>query len=194
MDQDPAWHSNGPDWGRFFGLYHAAAVRFARGLCGGRVEVAEDVVQEAARSLLERHADGKLELESGAHGRNYFFRAVHNLAVTAGRKAQSGPKTGLGTGSVDDFPGSPEVSDDAPGPFELVAGNDEASHLDEDLRRAIALLPEPERDILRLRYAEGRTFREIADSTHTAISTLHSRTESALAKIRKKLGKARRGA
>ena len=53
---------------------------------------------------------------------------------------------------------------------------------------------QPERTILRQRYAEGLTFREIADSTHTAISTLHSRAESALAKIRKKLGKARRGA
>ena len=165
-----------------------------RSLCGGRADVAEDVVQEAARSLLERHADGKLEFESDAHGRNYFFGAVHNLAVTAGRKTQSGPRTGLGTGSEGDGPGAPEVVDTGPGPFELVAGDDEADHMDDDLRRAIAGLPEPERTILRQRYAEGLTFREIADSTHTAISTLHSRAESALAKIRKKLGKARRGA
>jgi RNA polymerase sigma-70 factor (ECF subfamily) len=170
------------EWASFFHTYRPAALRLARGLSGSEVE-AEDLVQEAARSILERAAEGALALESAEHARNYFFRSVHNLAVSSLRRSG---RAGRAEGATPLF----EARD--PGPEELCLREDEGracERRDRELRAVLASLRETEQEVLRLRYVEGLTFREISERTHTAISTLQARVESALGKIRRKIGK-----
>jgi RNA polymerase sigma-70 factor (ECF subfamily) len=170
------------DWRAFFELYRPMALRFARGLTGDEA-TAEDLLQEAARELFERVRDGRLALDSAAHLRNYYFRAVRNRAVSALRRA----------GRARIAEGDPErgAAPD-PGPAELAAAG-EAGRMRalilRDLEAALAALRPEERDALRLRYGDGLAFREIAERTGTSISTLHARVEAGLAKIRKSIGK-----
>ena len=158
------------DWDLFFQRYGPVARRFAAGLSGDG-ELAGDLFQEAAQAVLQRARSG-FEFESAAHLRNYLFKVLRNLAVDARR----GPRPPVEL---------EEVPDPAPGP-EVAAAT---AQRDRAIAAAVDALRVDEREVLRLRYLEGRTFREIAERTGTSISTLHSRAEAALARVRNRIGK-----
>lgn len=173
------------DWGAFFQLYRASAVRFARGILRDAT-LAEDVVQEAARALFERCETDPLQILSRDHARNYFYRSVHNLAVDAVRRASRAPAAAA-QDTVD------RAATDS-GPLTAILAQESslaAARAQRDLVGAMEALPPSSREILRLRYGEGLAFREISERTGEPISTLHSRVEAALAKIRKRIGKPR---
>lgn len=163
------------DWTRFFGRYRSLAVRVGRGLVG-REDLAEELVHEAARALLERAEAGELAFESVAHARNYLLRAVRNLAVSSARRAGRNPTTSLEEASEAALPRAPEPEDDWD--EELVG----------QVEGALAALGPNEHEALTLRYYHGLTYREIADRTGSSISTLQSRVEAALNKIRRRIG------
>lgn len=168
------------DWTTLFGLYRALAVRLARGVLE-REELAEEVVQEAARSVVQRVGEGRVVFESQDHARNYFLRAVRNLAVSAARSEERSATVGL----VEE----PAASGSAP--EEPALAREHSAELDQLWRRvdgALAGLARRERDALRMRYLEGASYREIAERTGTSISTLHSRVEAGLRKIRANIG------
>jgi len=172
--EDP---TSGLDWSRFFERYRPVAVRFARGLMGGDEALAEDLFQEAARSVFQRATAGKT-FESSAHARNYLFRSLRNLAVDARsrqRRSGTGLDSAAGVAAPDPIPADVASRRSDPSRAEVVA-------------RAMDELPAGDRELLRLRFGRGSTFREISESLGTPISTLHSRVEAALRKVRKKIG------
>lgn len=168
------------DWGTLFGLYRPLAVRLACGVLE-REELAEEVVQEAARSVVQRAGEGRVAFESQDHARNYFLRAVKNLAMSAVRREERSAEVGL----VEE----PAASGAAPeGPTLAREHSAELDRLWSRVDRALAGLAQRERDVLCMRYLEGASYREIAERTGTSISTLHSRVEAGLRKIRASIG------
>ncbi len=172
------------DWGAFFERYRPMALRFVSGLTRNQ-DLAEDIFQDAARSVIERTATGSLKFESPAHARNYLFRALHNLAITAATSPRSrSVQTDQNPAEV--------VLDTRPEPDQAMAETEESRAHDQTLStltHALEALPQRDREALSLRFGEGLGFREMAQRTGLAISTLQSRVESALGKIRKKVGK-----
>jgi len=163
------------DWSRFFERYRAMAVRFARGLTGDEA-LAEDLFQEAAHRLWVRASSGVLEIESQTHARNYLFRSLRNLAAKS--RTRTIPE------SVDAIG---EPPDREPIPPEVLARREDPTRariVDEALRE----LEAGDRELLRRRYLEGRTLRQLSEVTGQPISTLHSRIEALLRKIRKAVG------
>lgn len=170
------------DWSALYARYRALAVRFAEGLVGRR-ELAEDLVQEAFRSVLERARAGEVALDSEEHARNYLFRALRNLAVDALRSPRA-------RGVALEEPEALEAREPS---AEGAALAREERALDGARRarveRTIAGLRAPEREALALRYGDSLTYREMAERTGESISTLQGRVEAALEKIRRKIGK-----
>jgi RNA polymerase sigma factor (sigma-70 family) len=161
------------DWNGFFRRYAPMARGFVSGIVGDG-DLANDLFQEAARTVFERASDGRVRFESNAHARNYLFKVLRNLAVDARRRPR--PVSGVEVGSLPDPAASP-------------AERSARDGLDAEVRRAIRALRPAESDALRLRYLEGLSYRQIADRTGAAISTLQARVEAALAKIRTRVGK-----
>ena len=141
-------------------------------------------MQDAVRAVLELAAEGKMDFESSEHARNYFLRAVHNRAVDSLRGAERGIVRPLET--------SEALAGPDPEPHEsLIALEDEAARSLELVRvsRALEGLRPAEREAVQLRYVEGLSLREISERMGAAISTVHSRVEAGLAKIRARIGK-----
>ena len=173
------------DWGAFFQHYRPSAVRFARGIVRD-ASLAEDVVQDAARALFESCEQDRLRVLSPEHARNYFYRTVHNLAVDAVRRASRAPEAAA--------PDPAQHAAKDAGPLDAILAQESslaAARAERELFGAIETLPGSAREVLRLRYGEGLAFREIAERTGQPISTLHSRVEAALAKIRRRFGNPR---
>lgn len=171
------------DWSSFFRLYRPLALRVARGLVGSP-ERSEELVQEAARAIVERARRAAPAYQSLAHARNAFLRALRNLAVSELRRP--GPEA---------LPGeAADVLDPAPGAVEVLAQAEERERAFARLRSALEGLSDPEREALELRYAQGLGYREMAERTGCAISTLQARVEAGLGKIRARIGNQEREA
>ena len=175
QDREP---SGGEGLGPLFARYAPLALRLARGIVP-HGDQAEDVVQEAARAVLERSAAGAERFVSAEHARNYFLRAVHSRALDVVRVSER------------ERVASPESAEPA-GPVErerlLALEEHETRSLSiERLRRALEQLRPAEREAVRMRYLEGLAFREIARRTGASISTLHSRVAAGLEKLRTRM-------
>jgi RNA polymerase sigma factor (sigma-70 family) len=148
------------------------------------VEEGEDLFQETARSVYERAREGKVRFESIEHARNYFFRALRNLAAEAGRGAVRAKAV--------DVERAEAIETGDPGPLEEALAAERSLLLArrrQTLADALGMLKPASRDLLRMRYAEGLTFQEVRERTGIPISTLQARVESALRKLRKRIGK-----
>ncbi len=171
------------DWGSVITRYRPLALRLARGIVG-RAELAEDLVQDAARAVLELSAERRARFESASHARNYFLRTVHNRAVDALRHPEQVLVRPL---DPDEPPGSAALD-----PSEPLLAAEEDAHRSQALgrlARALTALRPPEQEAVRLRYLEGLSLREVSERTGAPISTVHSRIEAALERIRRHLGK-----
>jgi RNA polymerase sigma factor (sigma-70 family) len=125
-----------------------------------------------------------MTLESEAHFRNYFFRSLRNLAVSALREA--GRKK---TSALDD---AQQIESSGVQPFELASREEQSlvqARRNRLLKEAVSALKPREQEVLRMRFMEGLGFREMSEKTGTPLSTLQARVEAALKKIRKKIGK-----
>jgi RNA polymerase sigma-70 factor (ECF subfamily) len=171
------------DWSDFFERYRAVAVRFARSLVRD-ADTADDLFQEAARSLYARAASGALRFDSHVHARNYLFRAIRNLASNHVRRADGRATTGL-----DD---ELELPSPDPAPIDSLLASER--HLArerrrQEMERALASLAPKEVAVLQLRFGEQLTLAEISHRLGAPLSTVHSRLEAALSRIRKRIGK-----
>lgn len=76
--------------------------------------------------------------------------------------------------------------------FDLIAGKEEnieeelvSRQINEDLMNMLSCLPENQQEVIRLRFFDGLSFKEIADHTDTSINTTLGRVRYALINLRK---------
>lgn len=136
---------------------------------GASEAVAEDLVQEVFLRVLQRsgryRASGRLDA--------YLLRIARNLWVDSRRRRElpSLPQT------------AGEPPDPAPGPEEVAGGRDRAALL----RRALAGLEEPQREILELAVLQDLPYREVAGILGIPVGTVKSRVHYALRRLRTRL-------
>lgn len=133
----------------------ASLVRFAFGICGRRT-AAEDVVQEAFISLHENYATIE-------NPRAWLYRCTRNLSLNARRKS-SREVVGMEEGTFDDQSDRQEAPD-----VELVRL--EASG---QLQLLIAELSERDQKVLRMKYFDDKSYREIAESLDMTVGNVGS--------------------
>jgi RNA polymerase sigma-70 factor, ECF subfamily len=135
---------------------------------------AEDVVQEAFLDLWR----GAARFDpSRSRPASYLLTFVHRRAVDLVRREEARPQRG---GDVEDI-AARAGKDDVPA--SLVAREQGAS-----VRRALADLPPPQREVLELAYFNGLSQSEIAERLGEPLGTVKSRTHVALAHLRELLG------
>ena len=131
----------------------------------------EDVVQEAALALhraLARNPEGFADHE---HARNYFLRAVRNLALKSRRDE----------GREEPIAGEIPASDpDDAAAREMLARQ-------RALGRLLLELEPAGRELIARRYLEHQTLAHIAAETGIPVSTLHDREKALLGALRAKL-------
>jgi RNA polymerase sigma-70 factor (ECF subfamily) len=131
------------------------------------------------RGVLERSAAGAAPFASPEHARNYFLRAVHSRALDvlrATRRERVQPLGGAAASEPEDREAEASLEE-----------HEAAALRTERMRRALGRLRPDQREALGLRYLEGRSYREIAERLGVSISTLHSRVEASLEKLRERL-------
>lgn len=76
--------------------------------------------------------------------------------------------------------------------FDLISGNEEnieerliSQQIQDDLMRMLVFLPENQQEVIKLRFFDGLSFKEIADQTETSINTTLGRVRYALINLRK---------
>ncbi|MCQ4035629.1 RNA polymerase sigma factor [Kaistella montana] len=76
--------------------------------------------------------------------------------------------------------------------FDLIAGKEEnieekmvSQQIESDLMKMLVYLPENQQEVIRLRFFDGLSFKEIADQTNTSINTTLGRVRYALINLRK---------
>lgn len=76
--------------------------------------------------------------------------------------------------------------------FDLISGKEEnieerliSQQIQDDLMRMLVFLPENQQEVIKLRFFDGLSFKEIADQTETSINTTLGRVRYALINLRK---------
>lgn len=136
-------------------------------------------MQEAARAVLERQDSGSATFASPDHARNYFLRAVHSRALDVLRvsdRERAQPPVSAGEREAE--------GTDRPPPLEE---HETRTLRTERMRRALEDLNPAQRQALGMRYLEGLSYREIAERVGASISTLQSRVEAGLERLRERM-------
>jgi len=169
-------------WESFLARYRALGRNLAAGLTGSRDD-ADDVVQEAMLALLRAERDGE-RFATLEHARNYFLRAVRNLALRRRLSAANHEplRESLGELAFQSEP-LPEFGGLA---SELEREKARLSALD----AAVSGLEPDARALFESRLRERRTLAAISDETGVPISTLHSREKALLERLRRAVERA----
>lgn len=134
-------------------------------------EEAREVVQQTFFQLHVARADFRLD----ASLRPWLFTIAMNLVRQYYRKRKVRRESPLFDGAL----GSTE-----PGPTPLERSQDAA-----EVREALALLPEGQREVVELHWLEGRPFAEVADKVGASEGAVRVRASRAYARLRKLLGR-----
>lgn len=156
-------------WDAFLARYGPMARTLARSLARPPTS-ADDLVQEALLALhraLQRDAG---RFTAPEHARNYFLRAIRNLALKSRRSA------GRERPLADELP--------ATDPSDPAARAVHERH--ETLARCLRDLNESDRELLVRRFHDGHTLQRIARERGIPLSTLHDREKALLAELRRR--------
>ena len=141
---------------------------------------AEDLVQEVfvrlVRTIGDYQHDGRFEA--------WLFRIAANLARDRGRKISRSPQV-FSLDGVD--PASRDARGSAHGGDRDAGRPDARLRLGEDgdaIQRALAALPDVEREVILLRHYSSMTFAEIASAMDTPLGTALARSHRGLSKMR----------
>lgn len=147
----------------------------------GDPQRAEDVAQETFLRIVRGAADW----EARARFATWMYTIARNLCADASRreKVRRGPD-GQASGAAE--PGVEDLSGDDPSPERAA----ESSRLRPLLLRALAALPEEQREVFVLREQAGLPFREIAQVAGINENTAKSRMRYALEGLRRALAEA----
>jgi RNA polymerase sigma-70 factor (ECF subfamily) len=163
--------------------HRALAVNVCRGMLGD-MDAAEDAVQMVIAGILGKLDQGALSFSSREHARNYLLKSIRN-------KAQDILKSGARK-SPDSEEILPHVQEPGEDPLAALISREEEEgrkrRLDE-LAHGLSALKTGEREVLTFRFVEGMKYREISELTGIPITTLKSREDSALKKLRAALEK-----
>lgn len=158
-------------FGRYAAVAHALAYRLVR-----QAHVAEEIVQEAFLAVWRRP-----DRYDGARGsvRSWLMGTVHHRAVDAVRREQAQRRRAdqaASLGSIDLDPTDDVVAAiDLPRERALV-------------RKALAELPDEQREVIGQMYFDGLSQTQIAERTGLPLGTVKSRTLLAMRRLRAYLG------
>lgn len=165
-------------WDQAYHRYVKFWIHLARSRSLSEAE-ARDVVHSIVASLI---ADPARRFESMEHARNYVARAIINRSIQSKTRMDRIETGALGIDSIAEVIKESEE----PGDSSSVLIRKEMSAA---LRAALRNLPHASFQILKLRFYSGLSFQEISDLLGLPISTLKSREDAALKRIRKSLRK-----
>ena len=139
-------------------------------------ELADDIFQETFIKVVRVIDEGRYK-ESGRF-LSWVMRIAHNQVIDHFRAEKQNPNINESSAGYDII-GSQRLTE---GSIEerLVGEQIEA-----DLRRLVEELPEEQREVVRLRYYGGLSFKEIAEHTEVSINTALGRMRYALINLRK---------
>ncbi len=155
-----------PDWIDAYRKYFGFWVSLARS-SSLRTEDAKDIVHGVIESAL---AQGRGRFESLEHIRNYVARGVLNRAILfhqrGGRTTEFNERIDL---QFAERVGEPNYDEQT---------------VRSALREALRDLPRKDMEVVKLRHFGGYTFQQIGELLHLPVSTLKSREDSAIKKLR----------
>ncbi|MFI3259737.1 MAG: sigma-70 family RNA polymerase sigma factor [Rikenellaceae bacterium] len=139
-------------------------------------ERADDILQDTLIKSVKMIDEGRYT-ESGRL-LSWMLRIAHNLTIDHFRATKSRPITNEAEAGYDIL-GAQRHSE--------MAAEDQIiiSERDEQIRALVELLPEDQREVVRLRYYSDLSFREIAEQTGVSINTALGRMRYALINLRK---------
>ena len=144
----------------------------------GEQGAAEDVLQETFWRVW-RSAD-TFKPERGAFT-GWLFRIARNLAIDAYRRSSVRPQAVSGVETAE------PVLDQTPDPDVDVVEQTQAILKNRQVRKALAALPQMQRQVIEMAYFQGMTRQEIAEATGEAVGTIHTRARLGLLKLREEL-------
>lgn len=147
---------------------------------GGDQMVAEEVLQETFWRVWRHAVTYQPQLGSFTA---WLFRIARNLVIDLHRKQNSRLRI-LGYDSHDALD-----IDQTPDPNADVPEQAQASFKQQQVRKALATLPEEQRQVIEMAYFFGMTRQEIAEATGEALGTIHTRARLGLQKLRRELEK-----
>lgn len=138
--------------------------------------IAEEVVQEAVLRLLLQHRLGR----PVQRPRAWLFRTARNLAVDVVRRRLPSP---LGIEALGRIPDPLSLDEDAA--LDTGAGETERREVLAWLPELLADLPARDRDVLRARYEEGSSCRELAARSGITVDNAKVRLHRARRRLRR---------
>ena len=142
-------------------------------------DLANDIFQETFMKIIVTLKEGRYNEE----GKFILWakRIAHNLIIDHYRVKAKHIKVSETSYDNDEF-----------SIFDLISGNEEnieekliSEQIQHDLTRMLVFLPENQQEVIKLRFFDGLSFKEIADQTETSINTTLGRVRYALINLRK---------
>ena len=142
-------------------------------------DLANDIFQDTFMKIIVTLKEGRYNEE----GKFILWakRIAHNLIIDHNRVKSKHIKVSETSYDNDEF-----------SIFDLISGNEEnieekliSEQIQHDLTRMLVFLPENQQEVIKLRFFDGLSFKEIADQTETSINTTLGRVRYALINLRK---------
>ena len=143
-------------------------------------DLANDIFQDAFIKVVSTLKRGKYNEEGKFLP--WVMRITHNLVIDHFRKSSKMPIAGRGNGNEEDKFDIFNVLklEDCTIEDELVM-----DQIFEDVRALVELLPEDQKQVVKMRHYMGMSFKDIAESTDVSINTALGRMRYALINLRK---------
>jgi len=162
-----------------YGRYSSTVLGISVRISGDQL-IAEEVLQETFWRVWRHAVTYQPQLGSFTV---WLFRIARNLVVDLHRKQNSRLQTIRYDGrDALDIDQTPDPNADVP---EQV----QSSFKQQQVRMALATLPEEQRQVIEMAYFFGMTRQEIAEATGEALGTIHTRARLGLQKLRRELEK-----
>ena len=139
-------------------------------------DVADDIFQETFVKAIMTIKQGRYT----EHGKfsGWLTRIAHNLIIDFFRQEK-----------IENAVSSDDADNDVLNRRDLCEGNIEDSlvslQIDADLRRIVMALPDPQREVLVMRFYRNMSFKEIAEATSVSINTALGRMRYAIINMRR---------
>jgi RNA polymerase sigma-70 factor (ECF subfamily) len=146
----------------------------------GDQALAEDILQETFWRVWQ--SAGTYQSQLGAFT-GWLFRIARNLSIDAYRRRNVRPQTVTSARE----PGGDPILEETPDPDTDVAEQAQSILMNQQVRKAMASLPDVQRQVIEMAYFYGMTRQEIAEATGEALGTIHTRARLALQKLRGEL-------